>query len=165
MVALLFVLPLLASCDLPNRTVEANGTVAAGLKFDGRTFGEQRRLWRSSGTKDYSYDLAALGYISYEGTVSVVNGDFKGDDPDWGTIEEFLEYSTIDKVYDEIEAMFLKHKDAEQSKSDFHFTEIAVEYDTANHIPTKIFHKYYCPPNLAVDGTFVFEIRNFAGTK
>ena len=60
------------------------------VKFDQKTFIEQRQLWQDSNVKDYQYQLSA----------------------------------------------------------------ILIEYD-------KINYKYYSAPNIAVDGTFHYEITNF----
>jgi len=98
----------------------------------------------------------------------VENGEFKKDVPlhdDMDTVQMFLDYSTIDEVYATIEDAFLEYHDTRQSKRDFYYTEIVVEYDRTNHIPTRIVYKYYCPPNLAVDGTFHYGIENFMPTK
>ena len=156
-VALFFIVPLsvFVSCDELN-TVQ--------VIFDSKTFHEQRALWQASNVINYQYDLNASGFIGYSGTIFVENGTFKKDEPqtDWDDINDFLDYSTIDKAYAAIEDRFLAYHNTQQSSRDVYYTEIIVEYDTAIHIPTKIIYKYHSPPNVAVDGTFHFEIKAFA---
>ena len=134
------------------------------VKFDEKTFIEQKTLWQLSNVKDYEYHLHAIGEIFYYGNIIVENGSFK----DEVILQEYSQsinytfpnYSTIDLVYQTIEEMFNSCKNSTK-KSDFYYTEIFVEYDKITHIPTKINYKYYCSPNLAVDGTFHYTITNF----
>ena len=133
------------------------------VKFDEKTFIEQKKLWQSSNTKDYEYHLLADGFVYYYGKIIVENGSFSNDvilhENSNSVVIDFLNFSTIDLVYETIEKMFNSCKNV--TKSDFYFTEILVEYDKINHIPIKIDYKYYCSPNLAVDGTFDYTITNF----
>ena len=135
------------------------------VKFDKKTFIEQRKLWQLSNTKDYEYHLFASGFGSYYGKIIVENGNFNNDvilheNSQSVVVSGFLNYSTIDLVYETIEKMFNSCNNSTK-KSDFYYTEILVEYDKTNHIPIKINYKYYCSPNLAVDGTFDYTITNF----
>ena len=143
------------SCDLLPRTVY--------VEFDRETFNRQRAAWREAGVKDYEYRFSAIGFSYYYGTIRVGDGVFVEDVPDAGHdgIGFFEEYSTIDRVFDAIEKMFLRFDGTKQSKRDMYYTKIIVEYDRINHIPTSIAYRYYCPPNLAVDGTFDYRIGNF----
>jgi len=130
------------------------------VKFDQKTFTEQRQLWQEANVKNYQYQLSAIGFIGYGGTIFVENGQFKNDLPslEYSNIENFMDYSTIDEIYKTIEEAFNLYNNTEQSKNDFYYTEIPVEYDKINHIPIIINYHYYTPPNIAVDGTFHYEI-------
>ena len=134
------------------------------VKFDEKTFIEQKKLWQLSNTKDYEYHLRANGFIFYYGNIIVENSNFKSEEIlqeySGSIISTFPNYSTIDLVYQTIEEMFNTYKSS-TNKTDFYYTEILVEYDKINHIPTKINYKYYCSPNLAIDGTFDYTITNF----
>ncbi|MCL2074195.1 MAG: DUF6174 domain-containing protein [Marinilabiliaceae bacterium] len=134
------------------------------VKFDKKTFIEQKKLWQLSNTKDYEYHLLADGFVYYYGKIIVENGNFKNDEIlheySHPIVSTFSNYSTIDLIYETIEGMFNSCKN-ETKKSDFYCTEIFVEYDKINHVPIKIEYKYYCSPNIVVDGTFDFTITNF----
>jgi hypothetical protein len=134
------------------------------VKFDKKTFIEQRKLWQLSNTKDYEYHLFASGFGSYYGKIIVENGSFNNEvillEP-YSIVSGYLSYSTIDLVYETIETMFNSSNNATKNE-DFYYTEIIVEYDKLNHIPIKISYKYYCSPNLAVDGTFDYTITKFS---
>ena len=134
------------------------------VKFDQKTFAEQRQLWQEANVKNYQYQLSAIGFIGYRGKIFVENGQFKNDltSTEHSEIENFMDYSTIDETYKTIEERFKLNNNTEQSKKDFYLTEILVEYDKINHIPIKINYHYYCPPDLAVDGTFYYEITEFS---
>jgi len=130
------------------------------VKFDKKTFTQQRQLWQASNTKDYEYHLFASGFMMYYGKIHVENGSFKYDE----ILHEyasslFMDYATIDKIYQTIEEIYNHYNKAD--KSDFYYNEIEVEYDKTNHIPTKIHYHHFQSPNLAVDGTFYFEISSF----
>ncbi|MCL2558173.1 MAG: DUF6174 domain-containing protein [Treponema sp.] len=143
------------------------GMVPVKVEFDQKTFNEQRALWQDTKPQDYEYKLIASGFMGYSGTISVVNGKFEKDEPnmEWHSIYYFSDYTTIDKIYQEIEETFLRYNDTRQFRGDVYYTGIVVEYDKTNHIPTKIVYKYYCPPNVSVDGTFHYEIENFVKTE
>ena len=134
------------------------------VKFDEKTFIEQKKLWQLSNTKDYEYHLFASGFINYYGKIIVENGSFSNEvilhEYSNSVVSSFLNYSTIDLVYEIIEEMFNSCSNGTK-KSDFYYTEILVEYDIINHIPIKINYKYYCSPDLEVDGTFDYTITNF----
>ena len=126
------------------------------VKFDQKTFNEQKQLWQASNTKDYEYHLFASGYMMYDGKIVVENGGFKEEEilneisvPSIGMLS--LGYSTIDRIYEEIEEAF-KFK---------YYKEISVEYDKINHIPITICYILNPTPGLAVDGTFDYSIINF----
>jgi hypothetical protein len=133
------------------------------VKFNQKTFNEQRELWQASNVKNYQYDFSAIGFASYYGTIFVENGNFKNDLPSEGNsgLYYFMSYSTIDEIYKTIEEKFLSYNDTKQSLKDFYYTEILVVYDKINHIPASIKYKYNNNPLVAVDGTFDFEINNF----
>ena len=134
------------------------------VKFDEKTFIEQKKLWQLSNTKDYEYHLLASGFVYYYGKIIVENGSCSNDvilhEYSHSAVSGFLNYSTIDLIYETIEEMFNSCKNGTK-KSDFYYTEILVEYDIINHIPIKINYKYYCSPNLAVDGTLYYTITNY----
>ena len=144
------------SCDLFNTTVY--------VKFDQKTFNEQRQLWQESNINNYQYKFSASGFTVYIGTIIVENGNFKNDIPstEYSDSGLFMSYSSIDEVHKTIEETFVLYNNTKQSKKDFYCTDILVEYDKINHIPVKIDYRYYCPPTLAVDGTFYYEINDFA---
>ena len=135
------------------------------VKFDEKTFIEQKKLWQLSNTKDYEYHLHASGFMNYYGKIIVENGSFSDEVilheyPHSVAVSNFLNFSTIDLVYESIEEMLNSCSNGTK-KSDFYYTEILVEYDKINHIPIKISYLYYCSPRLAVDGTFDYTITNF----
>jgi len=138
--------------------------ITVQVKFDQKTFTEQRRLWQQSNIKNYQYQLSAIGFIPYNGTIFVENGQFKNDLPsgEYFYIGNFQEYSTIDEIYKTIEELYNIYNNTKQSKKDVYCTEIFIEYDKTNHIPIKIRYYYYCPPNVALDGTFYYEITEFS---
>jgi hypothetical protein len=150
---------LFMSCDLFQSTVY--------VKFDQETFNEQRQLWQISNVKNYQYDFSAVGFSSYCGTIFVEDGNFKNDLPSEGNsyIEYFINYSTIDEVYKKIEGEFFSYNNTKQSLNDFYYTEILVEYDKMNHIPTSIKYKWKSNPMVAVDGTFDYSINNFSNNE
>ena len=82
--------------------------ITVQVKFDQKTFAEQRRLWQQSDVQNYQYQLSAIGFIPYNGTIFVENGQFKNDLPsgEYYNIENFQEYSTIDKIYKTIEELY-----------------------------------------------------------
>jgi|GEM_PF-4084214 hypothetical protein len=134
------------------------------VKFDEKTFFEQKELWQQSNTKDYEYRLRAYGFMYYYGKIIVEDGDFINDvvlhENSLPIVSGFSNYSTIDLVYETIEEMFNSCNNGTE-RSDFYYTEIIVEYDKTNHIPIKINYKYYCSPDLAIDGTFDYTIADF----
>ena len=157
--ALLFVLlsVCIMSCDLFKSTVY--------VKFDQKTFNEQKKLWQTSNVKNYQYEFLASGFIGYHGTVVVENGNFKNDLPlyEYSDFKGFMDYSTIDKIYKTIEESFYEYNNTKQSIiNDFYYTEILVEYDRINHIPVNITYDYNTPQMTAIDGTFDYEINNFS---
>ena len=99
--------------------------ITVHVKFDQKTFTEQRRLWQQSNVKNYQYHLSAIGFIPYNGTIFVENGQFKNDLPsgEYYHIGNFEEYSTIDKIYKTIEELYnislvskIKHKKVEKAR-------------------------------------------------
>ena len=137
--------------------------IATTVKFDRKTFSEQRQLWRDSNVRNYQYQLSAIGAFPYFGTVYVQDGNYKSDTPleRYFDITNFLDYSTIDKIYETIEKMFDSHNNKEQSERTVYMTEISVEYDEINHIPLSIKYHYHIPPNVAFDGTSNYRIADF----
>ena len=131
------------------------------VKFDEKTFLEQKQLWQSSITMNYQYDLFTGGFLLYHGRITVENGDFAKEEilNEYSHISIPESYSTIDKIYDTIEETFNNNNG--KKKSDFYIREISVEYDKINHIPTSIVKHYYASPKLEVDGNFSFSITNF----
>ena len=133
------------------------------IKFDQKTFIEQRQLWQQANIKNYQYQLSAIGFIYYYGTIFVENGQIKNDLPsvEDSNIENFISYSTIDEIYKTIEDIFNSYNNTKQSKVKVYYTEIFVEYDKINHIPIDIIYSYYTPSNVAHDGTFHYIIAEF----
>jgi hypothetical protein len=131
------------------------------VKFDEKVFLEQKKLWQSSITKNYQYDLFTGGFLLYHGRITVENGDFVKEEiiNEYTNISIPESYSTIDKIYDTIEETFNNNNGVK--KSDFYIKEISVEYDRIHHIPTRIINHYYASPKLEVDGNFIFLITNF----
>ena len=131
------------------------------VKFDQKTYNEQKQFWQASNTKDYEYRLLARGFIMYDGKIVVENGSFKEEEIYQGEADSSigLLYSTIDEIYERIEGAFEFSKG--KNESDFYYSEISVEYDTINHIPIKINYITHIPPGLAVDGVFDYTISNF----
>jgi hypothetical protein len=137
------------------------GGIKQTIKFDYKTFSDQRQLWHNSNVRNYQFQLFAIGFIPYYGTVYVEDGKYKNNTPldtnfDFNI---FLDYSTIDKIYETIERMFNNNK--EQSEKAVYMTEISVEYDKINHIPLTIKYHYHIPPDVAYDGTTDYKITNF----
>ena len=131
------------------------------VKFDERTYNEQKQLWQASNTKDYEYHLFASGFLMYDGIISVEDGNFKNEEllHEYSVSSVDLGYSTIDMIYERIENTYKLSNDTKNS--DFYYTEILVEYDKTNHIPIKIIYHTYISPSIAVDGTFDYTISNF----
>jgi len=147
---------MLFSCaDLSEFTVQ--------VKFDQKTFAEQRQLWQDAKIKNYQYQLSAIGFNYYYGTIFVENGKIKNDVPsvENSNIENFMNYSSIDAIYKAIDEMFNSYNNTKHSKKDVYCTEIKVEYDKANYIPTDIVYSYYAPSDVAHDGTFHYKIAEF----
>jgi len=134
------------------------------VKFDQKTFVEQRQLWQKANIKNYQYQLSAIGFIYYYGTIFVENGQIKNDLPfvEHSDIENFMNYSTIDEIYKTIEEMFNSYNNTKRSKNDVYYNEIFVEYDKIKHIPIEIIYNYYAPPDVALDGTFHYKIAEFS---
>jgi len=134
------------------------------VKFDQKTFVEQRQLWQNANIKNYQYQLSAIGFIYYYGTIFVENGKIKNDVPsvENSNIENFMNYSTIDDIYKTIEEMFNSYNNTNQSKKDVYCTAIKVEYDKIKHIPIDIIYSYYASPDIALDGTFHYRIAEFS---
>jgi len=133
------------------------------VKFDQKTFVEQRQLWEKASIKNYQYQLSAIGFIYYYGTIFVENGKIKNDvaSVEYSDIENFMNYSTIDDIYKTIEEMFNSYNNTRQSKTDVYCTEIKVEYDKVKHIPIDIIYSYYASTDIALDGTFHYKITEF----
>jgi len=131
------------------------------VKFDKKTFVEQRQLWQDANIKNYQYQLSAIGFIYYYGTIFVENGRIKNDvaSVENSNIENFMNYSTIDDIYKAIEEMFNSSKN--QSKNDVYCTAINVKYDKMKHIPIDIVYSYYASSDIALDGTFHYKITEF----
>ena len=131
------------------------------VKFDQKTFIEQRKLWQDANIKNYQYQLSAIGFIYYYGTIVVENGKIKNDvaSVENSNIENFMNYSTIDDIYKTVEEMFKSNNN--QSKKDVYCTAIKVEYDKMKHIPIDITYSYYVSPDIAHDGTFHYIITEF----
>ena len=133
------------------------------VKFDHKTFSEQRQLWRDSNVKNYQYQLSAIGFVYYYGTIYVEDKNYKNNTSlvSNSDITNFLDYSTIDKVYETIEKMFDSNNNKEQLEKTVYMTEISVEYDKINHVPLAIKYLYHIPPDIAFDGTSNYKITNF----
>jgi len=133
------------------------------VKFDQKTFIEQRQLWQKANIKNYQYQLSAIGFIYYYGTIFVENGRINKDvaSVENSNIENFMNYSTIDDIYKTIEEMYNSYNNTKQSKKDVYCTEIKVEYDKMKHIPIDIIYSYYAPSDVAHDGTFHYRIAEF----
>ena len=145
------------------RSTSKSDDIIQTVKFDHKVFSEQRRLWHDSNVKNYRYQLSAIGPFPYHGTVYVQDGNYKNDTPLDSSFEitNFLEYSTINKIYETIERMFDSNNNKEQSEKAVYMTEISVEYDTINHVPLAIKYHYHIPPDVAFDGTSDYKITNF----
>ncbi|MDR3161813.1 MAG: DUF6174 domain-containing protein [Spirochaetaceae bacterium] len=137
------------------------------VKFDYALFAEQRQQWQAAQIKNYRYTLTAAGFDSYHGVIIVEDGKFKQDTPlyEYGDINSFLEYSTIDEIYHTIEEVYTANNNTEQNVFDVYLKAINVEYDTINHIPISINYGYYIPDHIALDGTFDYEIEDFEKDK
>jgi hypothetical protein len=143
--------------------VSKSGGIKNTVKFDHETFSEQKQLWHDSNVRNYQYQLFAIGFISYYGTVYVEDGKYKNDTPlDTNfDINDFPDYSTIDKIYETIGRMFDLNNNEGQSEKAVYMTEISVEYDKINHVPLTIKYHYHIPPDVAYDGTSDYKIMNF----
>jgi hypothetical protein len=143
--------------------VSNSGGMKKTVEFDYKTFSEQKRLWLDSNVTHYQYQLFAIGFIPYYGTVFVEDGKYKNDTPlDMNfDINNFIDYSTIDKVYETIERMFDSNNNEGQSEKAVYMTRISVEYDIINHVPLTIKYHYHIPPDVAFDGTVDYKIADF----
>jgi hypothetical protein len=137
--------------------------IVTTVKFDHKTFSGQRQLWRDSNVRNYQYQLSAIGAFPYFGTVYVENGNYKSNTPleSYFDITNFLDYSTINKIYETIERMFDLNNKEDQSEKAVYMTEISVEYDKINHIPLAIEYHYHIPTDVAFDTTSIYRIANF----
>ena len=154
-IVIISVLGLLASCDLFTPKVE--------IKFDRETFNTQRQLWQSSNIKNYSYHLRAVGFIGYDGTIIVENGEYRENRPSEGSDEfsgYFRHYSSIDEVYSWIELEFTSNNNKKPERG-YHLEEIVVLYDEALHIPVEVHDKYHVSPGVSITGTFDYYISDF----
>ena len=160
-VFLYFVTASLLCCHYACNKENVPATDNVHVKFDERTYNEQKQLWQASNTKDYEYHLFASGFLMYDGIISVEDGNFKNEEllHEYSVSSVDLGYSTIDMIYERIEEIFKFYNGTK--KSDLYCKEISVEYDKINHIPIKINYIYYVSPGLAVDGTFDYTISNF----
>jgi len=152
------VLGLLVSCDLFAPRVE--------IKFDRETFNTQRQLWQSSNIKNYSYRLRAVGFLNYDGTIIVENGEYRENRPSDGSDEfsgYFRRYSSIDEIYSWIELEFTSNNN-KKPQSGYHLEEIVVLYDETLHIPVEVHDIYYTSPGTIIDGTFDYYIDDFKVT-
>ena len=133
------------------------------VEFDQKTFIEQRQLWQESNIKNYQYQFSVFGNPSYHGTIFVENRTFKYDSPldEYSDIANFIEYSTIDDIYNTIENTFNLYNNTKQSIHDAYYSKIIVEYDKINNIPISISYRYTAPPDVWLDGPFDYEITNF----
>jgi len=157
LIGLFFIFGLFLSCGFTNN-----------VKFDQKTFNEQRQKWQESNIKNYKYRLSAFGFSGYDGVIIVENGIFKEsikENDYYDDIDYFMEYSTIDRIYETIEDRYKTNNNKYFSINDFFYTEIKIEYDKTNHIPIKIQFIYYESPGVAVDGTFDYEINEFEKNK
>jgi hypothetical protein len=145
--------------------VSKSGGIKKTVEFDQKTFSEQKQLWHDSNVRNYQYQLFAIGFISYYGTVFVEDGNYKNDTPlDTNfDINDFQDYSTIDKIYETIGKIFdlNNNNNKEQSEKTVYMTEISVEYDKINHVPLTLKYHYHIPPDVAYDGTSDYKITNF----
>jgi hypothetical protein len=143
--------------------VSKSGGKKKTVEFDHKSFLEQKQLWLDTNVRNYQYQLFAIGFISYYGTVYVEDGNYINDTPlDMNfDINNFLDYSTIDKVYETIGRMFDSNNNDGQSEKAVYMTRISVEYDKINHVPLTIKYHYHIPPDVAYDGTSDYKIENY----
>jgi hypothetical protein len=138
------------------------------VEFDQKTFKNQRKQWQESNIKNYQYHFTASGFTGYRGLVFVENGTYKDNlssyDPSENgrLMNSFPEYSSIDKIYETIEKHFNDTNNTKQSTRETYLKKINVKYDKVNHIPIEIYYEYYVPPIVVVDGTFHYEVGEFA---
>ena len=134
--------------------------------FDQKTNNEQRKQWLDKNINNYQYRFIASGFTGYNGIIFVEDKQFKNEEMIYGNsnIEDWEEYSTIDKIYETIEKKYIQNNNTQQSRNDFYLKAIHVKYDKINNIPVYIYYEYHVPPMLAVDGTFNFEITDFVIT-
>ena len=146
---------LFVSCDIFKTTVY--------VKFDNKTFIEQRKLWQDSNVKNYQYKFSNNRFFySYDGILFIEDGEFKYDLPtEYSDISNYKKFTTIDEIYKTIEETYNLFNNTKQSKNDVYVTEIIIEYDKINHIPNTIYFKEYVPPDLVIEGTSYYAITNF----
>ena len=134
------------------------------VKFDNKTFFDQKQLWQSSDIKNYSYNLS-LSYppaSGYNGKIIVENSIYVDNIPslELYTIDDendWKKYSTIDTIYFTIENIFIDNSNIKVSRNDVYLEEIIVEYNKVNHFPTKINYIYYYPGNYNMSPDFVLR--------
>ena len=147
---------LFLTCDIFKTTVH--------VKFDKKTFIEQRQLWQDSNVKNYQYKFSNnMFYYSYDGILFIEDGEFKYDLPEteYSDISNYKNFTTIDKIYKSIEETYNLSNNIKKSKNDAYISEIIIEYDKTNHIPNTIHYKEYVPPNLFIEGVLYYKITNF----
>ena len=148
-------LGLLVSCDLFTPRVE--------IKFDLVTFNNQRQLWQSSNIKNYSYRLRAVGFIGYDGTIIIENGEYRENRPSEGSDEfsgYFMRYSSIDEIYSWVELMYTSNNNKKPDPGHY-LEEILVVYDETLHIPVEMHDIYHVSPGVSITGTFDYYIDDF----
>jgi hypothetical protein len=145
-------------------TVSCDSTETVFVRFDTKSFSEQKEAWISSCRENYQYRLFGMGHIGCNTTITVENGKYKQQIPyvegDYVGSESDI-YLTIDEVYNDIEAIYNEYNNTERSKKDEYLEEIIVEYDKQNHIPVKIDYRWFVPSGVEMDGTFYYEIKDF----
>ena len=137
------------------------------VDFDMKTFEREQKAWNEAKITKYEYTYESLG----EGG-GIYNVSVDGDKCE--IIEEYTgktffddEYR-IENIYKSIKASYDWSQGTEINPCDslyFYYSEIIVKYDTVNHIPLTISYIYEASENLAVDGSFYYQITDFKITE
>jgi hypothetical protein len=136
------------------------------VEFDQEAFITHRQKWQQANVNNYKYQLIAYDNKEnkeYSAIITVENGIYKENShaSDDFNINYFLNFSTIDKIYNWLELTYNENDIFRFTKFGIYITNIYAEYDEINHIPIIINYKIKAPFFIDVDGINYFKINNF----
>jgi len=149
---------ILLSCEANKSNVK--------VEFDQEAFIAHRQKWQQANVNNYKYQLIAYDNKEkkeYSAIITVENGIYKENSltSDDFNINDFLNFSTIDKIYNWLESTYNENDIFRFTKIGAYVTNIYVEYDEINHIPVIINYKIKAPFFIDINGIDYFKINNF----